>query len=159
MQAQDINAFIKAVKSVCAAMLQLHIEPGEPRLKTDPMIEHDVSGIIGMSGDVTGAVAISFPMETAERMVSIFIGMDITSDHEDFADAIGELVNIVTGNAKTELDGNIAISCPSVVIGRGHRITTQKSQPLIEIPLECECGTLSMEVAVNHTPKPQAIPA
>ena len=118
MQAQDISAFVKAVKNVCATLLQLHVENSEPRLKTDSTVQYDVSGIIGLSGDVSGAVSLSLPIETAERMVALLVGAPLKSDDEDFADAIGEIVNIVAANAKTELDGqSISISCPSVVIG------------------------------------------
>ena len=150
MQAQDINAFVKAIKNVCATMLQLHVTHGKPKLKTDPMVEHDVSGIIGMSGDVTGTVAISFPMETAERMVSILIGSNITSEHEDFADAIGELGNMIAGNAKKDFHGrNVSISIPNVVLGSAHAIFHSRDVPCITIPVSTRFGDFAVDVSIK----------
>jgi Holliday junction resolvasome RuvABC endonuclease subunit len=45
-------------------------------------------------------VVLAFPTETAERVVSLFCGQQLAAGTPDFADAIGELVNMVSGGAK-----------------------------------------------------------
>jgi chemotaxis protein CheX len=150
MDATYIVPFVKAVENVFATMVQIQVKVGKPTLTQTNKPQYDVSGIIGMSGDVTGAVVLSLPVETSERLVALFTGMDLSHEHEDFADAIGELVNMVAGNAKADfVDRKVNISCPSVVIGSGHRVFQQKQQPIIEIPCDCECGQFVVEVAMR----------
>jgi chemotaxis protein CheX len=148
-----ITPFISSVQNVFSTMMQLPVTIGEPRIKSDPGTTFDVSGIIGMSGDVTGSVVLSFPDATAGSVVSLFAGQQLDAKSPDFADAIGELVNMVSGNAKGLFSGNrkVSISCPSVIVGKGHTVSRQKDTPCIVIPCTCDCGEFVLEIAVRAT--------
>ena len=150
MNAHQISAFVKALENVFATMVQTRVEVQTPRLKSPDTPRLDVSGIIGMSGDVTGAVVLSFPVDTARRVVSLFTGSEIGPDSPDFADAVGELVNMIAGNAKADFGGlKVSISCPSVVMGESHRVLLQKDALSIEIPCNCDCGPFMLEVTIK----------
>jgi chemotaxis protein CheX len=111
---------------------------------------YDVSGIIGMSGDVEGSVVLSFPTATAERVVSLFAGEELAHTHGDFADAVGELVNMITGGAKARFKGGqVNITCPSVVVGRNHVVFSRKDVTCLVIPCTCDCGEFAVEVAMR----------
>lgn len=130
-------------------MLQLPVSVGTPGIKSTSTPTYDVSGIIGMTGDVEGTVVLSFPTATAERAVALFTGMELSADHEDFADAIGELVNMVSGGAKAQFDGKqVGISTPTVVVGSGHNVYGRKSMTCIEIPCTCDIGEFNVEVSL-----------
>jgi chemotaxis protein CheX len=132
MDAAYIVPFITSIQNVFSTMLQLPVEIGEPTVKPDGQPTFDVSGIIGMSGDVTGTIILSFPRETAERVVQLFAGMSMSADSADFADAIGELVNMVSGNAKALFPTkSVSISCPSVVVGTGHKVAIPSDTPVV----------------------------
>jgi len=147
-----ITPFIQSVQNVFETMLQLPVQISEPTLKREDEPEFDVSGIIGMSGDVDGSVVLSFPTSTAERIVSLFTGMDIEHSHEDFPDAIGELVNMVTGGAKAKFQGkSVTISCPSVVIGKDHKVFGRKDVVCINLPCSCDVGEFAVEVALKQS--------
>lgn len=155
MDARDIMPFVTAVKNVFETMLGVQAEAQAPHLRepVDPC--HDVSGIIGMSGDMSGLIVLSFPTETASRLVALFTGVEVPVEDEDFADAVGELVNMVAGGAKAKFEHRqVNISCPSVVIGAQHRVFSQKSRPIIEIPAECECGSFSVMVSIKDEVAP-----
>jgi chemotaxis protein CheX len=123
---------------------------GRPYLKPETPSAADVSGIIGFSGDAAGAVVICFPKEVACKAASNFAGIEINEKHPDFADAIGELANMVAGNAKKEFtDLNIKISLPSVVIGEKFVVSNSKTTPRIIIPCKCELGSIDVEVAME----------
>jgi chemotaxis protein CheX len=148
--------FIKSVQNVFETMLQLPVTIGEPHLKQDTAPSYDVSGIIGMSGDVEGSIVVSYPVATAERVVALFTGMELEHTHEDFADAIGELVNMVSGGAKAQFQGkNVSISCPSVVVGEGHQVFGRKDVICICIPCQSDVGDFNVEISV----KTAAVPA
>ena len=75
-------------------------------------------------------------------------GTEMSSDHEDFADAVGELVNMVSGGAKAQFEGKeVSISCPSVVIGAKHAVYSPKDMVKIVIPFTTDCGEFAVEVA------------
>lgn len=151
MDTTHIIPFIKSVKNVFETMMQLPVEVGSPALKAPNSPSFDVSAIIGMSGDVEGAVVLSFPIATAERVVSLLTGTQVAHNHEDFPDAVGELVNMVSGGAKAQFMGkNVSISCPSVVIGPDHIVTGRKDVVCIVIPCQCDCGDFAVEVSIRQ---------
>lgn len=153
-----ITPFMESIQNVFSMMLQLPVTFGEPVVKTESASAYDVSGIIGMSGDVTGSVVLSFPKETAERVVAIFTGEELPVEHEDFADAIGELVNMVSGGAKGMFQKkHSAITVPSVVIGKHHTVSRPKGVPCISIPCETDCGVLSIEVCIADREKEEKL--
>jgi len=145
-----IMPFVDSIQNVFETMLRLPVQISEPQLKQSGDPSYDVSGIIGMSGDVEGAVVLSFPTQTAERVVSLFTGMEMDHQHEDFADAIGELLNMISGGAKAQFVGkNVSISCPSVVIGSNHVVFGRKDVVSISIPCSSDCGDFAVEVSIR----------
>jgi chemotaxis protein CheX len=154
MDASYITPFIASVQNVFSTMMQLQVNIGEPRIKSDNTTSFDVSGIIGMSGDVQGSVVVSFSGDTASACVALFSGQTLPQNHPDFADAVGELVNMIAGGAKGMFTGKkkVSISCPSVVVGKSHVVSRQKDTPTIAIPCTTDCGELVIEISVREAP-------
>lgn len=154
MEAKFIKPFVASIQNVFATMLQLSVTVQPPYIKDDNRPRHDVSGIIGMSGDVTGSVVLSFPQATAENVVALFCGQKYPMGSPDFADAIGELVNMVTGGAKAAFkDAKCSISCPSVIVGGNHTVARQTDIPCVVIPCTTDSGDLFIEVSIKAAPK------
>ncbi len=150
MDSTYIIPFVNSIQNVFETMLQLPVQVSEPGLKRTGSPSFDISGIIGMSGDVEGSVVLSFPTAAAVRIVSIFTGMEMHEKHEDFADAIGELINMISGGAKAQFTGkDVSISCPSVVIGSDHVVFGRKDVVSIYIPCSCDCGDFAVEVSIR----------
>lgn len=148
MDSSYVTPFVKSVQNVFETMLQLPVQIGQPSLKKAGEASFDVSGIISMTGDVDGSVVLSFPTAVAERVVSLFTGSDMAHTHEDFADAVGELVNMVSGGAKAQFVGKrVTIGCPSVVIGPDHTVYGRKDVVCILLPCITDVGDFSVEVA------------
>lgn len=151
MDASMITPFVNAIQNVFSTMFQLPVEIGEPRIKADRKATHDVSGIIGVSGEMQGTIVLSMPLETASSVVTLFTGVEFEADSADFADAVGELVNMISGNAKAEFQRKgVSISCPSVVIGADHTIAVQSGTPCVLIPCSTDCGEVVLEVALRE---------
>ncbi len=150
MDVKFINPFVQAIGNVFRTMVQTEVAIGRPYLKAAPAASVDVSAIIGLSGDVTGSVVLSFEQGAAATIASKFAGVDINPSHADFADALGELANIVAGNAKKDFHGyEVNISLPSVIIGEGHTVSTSHVAPQLVIPCECPLGNFAVEVSVE----------
>ena len=156
MDVRFINPFIAAVKHVFKTMLQADIMVSKARLKGKDEPCPDVSAVIGLSGDAVGSVVLAFPMSTATRSAGQFAGTPMTPDHEDCADALGELANMVAGQAKAHLDGlSVSISLPNVIVGRDHRILESKHAPKLVIPCDSALGRFAVEVAMVVEKKPE----
>ena len=151
MDPNFIKPFITSIQNVFSTMLQLPVSIKDPTIKTGQQ-PFDVSGIIGMSGDVTGSVVLSFPRDCAERVVALFCGQQVAFETADFNDAIGELVNMLSGNAKALFPSGrkVSISCPSVVVGAKHSVARQSDVPCIQIPCVTDCGDFVIEIAIKQ---------
>ena len=104
MKVEYINPFIKATITVCQTMLSVTPVRGELAPKTSNHPTHDISAVIGMSGSAVGAVVISYPKLTALKVVSKFLGQETKIIDNDVCDAVGEIANIIAGNAKKDLE-------------------------------------------------------
>ncbi|MCK4873315.1 MAG: chemotaxis protein CheX [Phycisphaerales bacterium] len=150
MDACYITPFITSIQNVFGTMLQLSVQRRDPSIKSDDAPSYDVSGIISLSGDVDGSTVLSMPMETALRVVSLFTGTECEADNPDFPDAIGELLNMITGNAKAGFEGRkVTLSCPNVIIGKNHHVARLSDVPSILIPFETDCGEINLEISIQ----------
>lgn len=149
MKPSDITPFIRATKNVFDTMLRMPVAFGDPKVIASHESQgHHVSGIIGLSGDLVGAVAVMFPKATADVCVRALVGEGTEIDSELFADAIGEIANMISGAAKAQYEGKtISISCPSVVIGSGHQIHQQSNTMTVCIP--CKAGANPFDIFVS----------
>jgi len=153
MKVEHINPFLRSTIDTFATMLKRKIVPGKVFLRVQPH-NADISGVIGLSGDIRGAVVMAYPKETALKVVSAFLGENITDVNETVADAIGELTNIITGYAKKDLaDLHMSISLPSVIRGSNHLVDMPKDTPVVCIPFSGECGDFTIEVSMVEKDK------
>lgn len=158
MDVRYINAFIGAITNTFETMCQLSVTVGKPQRKIDGKPETDVSAVIGFSGDAAGCVVLHFSFETASKIASAFAGIDITPQHPDFADALGELANMVAGGAKAKFDGmNITISLPNVIVGSNHHVSASKATPRLVIPCATKAGEFHVELGMELL-KPSGTP-
>jgi chemotaxis protein CheX len=144
-----IVPFMNAVREVFQKMAGVPTTIGKPFLKTDATVTYEICGIIGFSGEITGSVMVSFSDAAAEKLVEAFAGVAMTRNDPDFADAIGELANMIAGSAKKNLGAMASISTPSVVIGSGYTVCTSRNVPCLVIPCGCCFGDFSVEVSIK----------
>ena len=149
-----VTSFVKSVMEVLLTMAHVQVKVGKPFLKKDPLPTYDVSGVIGLSGKYVGSMVLSLQEATAEALVSAFAGMPIPAKSPDFPDAIGELANMIAGNAKTSFGEGTNISTPSIIMGAGHTVARLHDVPCIIIPCTTDHGAFALEV--NLKPPPAA---
>lgn len=149
MEAKYINPFIKAVQNLFTTMIEIPFQLEKPELKKEASAPYEVSSIIGLSGGVVGCVVVSLSETVALQLASVLTGETLTKVDADLTDAIGEIANMIAGNAKTDFPSeNCSISVPSVVVGR-HNISYPSGIPIISIPCKTDKGPLVIEVALK----------
>ena len=121
-----IQPFITVCENVFRDFCQTDVKAGRVFFVSKDEYESnwDISGIIGLSGEVSGAVAISLRDITSFKVTSILTGSEHTSIDADVTDAVGEIINIIAGNVKKNFEEElrIKISLPSIVKGKAHSI-------------------------------------
>lgn len=153
--AQFVAQFVRSISEVLRTMAGVPVTIGTPALKTDPIPTHDVSGIIGFSGAFSGSMVLSFELEAARGIVSAFAKVPLAPASPDFADAVGELANMIAGSAKTSFGRSTNISVPSIIMGPGHVIARLHDVPCIIIPCSTPFGDFAVEVNLKPSPTPQ----
>ncbi|HML36289.1 MAG TPA: chemotaxis protein CheX [Bacillota bacterium] len=69
-----------------------------------------ISVAIGLTGDISGEALYRFRADTSLEIVKIMSGMEFTEIDEFVTSALGEIANIISGNAATDLT-NSDITC------------------------------------------------
>lgn len=113
--------FSKATGEAFKMMLNLDCSAEKPEMRTGASSTGNGLNIaINVTGDLTGEVLYRFPKETALEMVKIMCGMEFEEIDEFVTSAMGEIANIISGNAMTGLsEQNIIcdIQPPKVLVG------------------------------------------
>jgi chemotaxis protein CheX len=149
MKAEYINPFLNAAISVFDTMLGTTLIREEPFLKSGAQPNHEVSGVIGLSGKAKGMVVLSLCREAAISATAKMLGERPKEINADVADAVGELTNMIAGSAKARLEHlAMSVSLPSVITGKSHCIEFPKNVTPICIPFDCEWGSVTVEVGI-----------
>lgn len=146
-----INPFLESTINVMSTMASINPVPGKPFIKNDKVACGDVSGIIGLTGTARGSMAISFSTATILKIVSNMIGERHNTINSSICDAVGELTNMVSGDARKRLENQgflINASIPTVVCGEGHIINHVLGGPSIIIPFSTEEGSFFVDVCL-----------
>ena len=104
MDVNLINPFINATLNVLGTMAHVTCRAQKPYLKKDTVAEGEVTGVIGLTGAANGTVSVTFQRGSILEIVSRMFGEEITSLDNDVTDAVVELTNMISGQARKELE-------------------------------------------------------
>ena len=151
MKEEWINSFLAPAKLVWEIELGQPLELEGAQMVSNQFTTDDVTAVIGVSGRLQGNVLYGFSEETAQSIIKVMLGEDEGQiSNEMGLSAIGEIANMITGNAATklaELGYRCDISPPVVIEPVGSRFTTVgESQMLVNFasPL----GSLSVRISL-----------
>jgi chemotaxis protein CheX len=152
MRVEWINPFLTATVDTFARMAKTKVTAGKPYLFTNQQNIKDISGVIGLSGSLKGAVVIGMPEAVALNAVEKLVGTKYTKITADVSDAVGEIANIIAGYAKKDISGeDIQIALPTVVLGPKHMVAMPSDVTVVVIPFESEIGHFVIEVGMRKT--------
>jgi chemotaxis protein CheX len=110
----------------------------------------NIAGILNMnSTDYVGTMGMYFPKEVFLSIYNNMFEEENTEIDDDIADAAGELVNMVYGAVKTELnDGQGHSFQPTIpTVAKGDNISSAKvTDPQVLLPFVSEKGTFYIEL-------------
>ncbi len=145
-----INPFIEALDHTFSTMVSCKVRRKPPYLKEKNQSLYPISGIIGLSGKVVGTVVLTVSDEVALKSASAMLMMELEQINDDVMDAVGELTNMVAGNAKAKLEEyQLSLSLPNVIRGKDSEIHFPPQAQPITIPFDCDWGPLALEVGFS----------
>lgn len=144
-----LNALQESTKALFEGMLGLSVS-FEPPESPAPRRTYDVSCVIAFSGDVEGSVVLGLWADSALPIACALGGDTLQLNTPDFADAIGELTNMIAGGAKSRLpDRNSSISCPSVIMSSEHIVSTPRGVDRVGLFCVTPKGRFVLDTAVK----------
>ena len=147
MRVEFINPFVSAAVAVFDTMLGTSLQRGKIFLDPIGKGAEGVTGVIGLTGQAIGTAAITLTNEAAIECTRRFVGSFPTEVDDEVVDCVGELINMVAGHAKAQLEEyNLSISLPSIVRGRDHRIEFPSNVVPIGVPFDCDFGKLELRI-------------
>lgn len=153
MNVAFINPFIESTLRSLEMMANITAEKTGLAVKEDLITTYDISAIIGLTGDTSGSIILSFPKTLACRIASNMLMEEMREINQSVEDAVGEIGNIVVGDARRILiqDGfSLSISVPTVVVGTGHKISRTGDVPCIAIPFYTKFGEFEVNVGLKE---------
>lgn len=149
VKVEYINPFIVSAANVFQMMLNCELQRGELYLKGHVQPDHEISGVIGLSGKATGTVVLSLSREVAISATDAMLGERPMTVDGDVVDTIGELTNMIAGNAKMQLEQfEMGISLPSVIVGKNHSVEFPGGVTPIAIPFTCPWGSVCLDIGL-----------
>ena len=141
MKVEYINPFLTSTITTFSTMLGWDLDSETPYVKNNSQPEHEVSGLIGLSGKAQGTVVLGLGRETALKVAEVMLQERPLEINGDVVDAVGELANIIAGQAKAQLEElELSVSLPSVITGKCHSIKFPSKVTPICIPFGSEWG-------------------
>ena len=140
--------FVQATINVLSSMTGRSPVPGKPYVKKTDKAQGDVSAIVGITGCKSGAVALSFSQSCAIALVKGMLGDAIEDIIADTRDAVGEITNMISGQARatlSEMGLPLQGSTPSIVFGANHSLSFPGQVTTVAIPFETDYGAFTLE--------------
>lgn len=150
-QNEAAEPFVQAAIDTFKTILNLEVRRGVIQVRQSLALAHDVSSMIGLTGEAEGCVSLGLSEPTARAVASEFVGEKGVSDWL-MADTVGELVNIITGFAGKDMKRKIRISLPQIVMGNGHVLTSRRNDLQTVTSLESDLGTFHLYVYLEDSP-------
>jgi chemotaxis protein CheX len=118
----------------------------------------DVSAVLGLASDREGALVLSFPARIAAALaVRALAGTPLDEAKGEPAedlicDCMGEIANVVAGQAKALLAGTpyrFTFSLPTVVNGAGHEVANNEDGESLFVAFDSDLGDFAMQLCLK----------
>ena len=153
MKAEFVNPFITAAADVLNAETR-----GRTLRKGDLCMDHgsetsqEVTATVGLTGGVRGVVMLAMPEAVACKIYGAMVDEDYPELDEMAHSALGELCNMITGQAATNLADaghHTDLTPPTIITGKGAQLSTL-TMPRLVIPLTTRHGDVQIDIAISE---------
>lgn len=154
LNAKYVNPFIEAAMKVVNQITGIEVRRGHLSYKARVEPSYGVSIIIGIYGYLVGQIVYSFDNTLAEKIVDkLLVGKSPQEKKIMFIDTLGELANMMTGNATSLLNDrkDLALQITTPAIAMGERISVSLvPKPALVLGLYTQFGRIEISIAVEE---------
>jgi chemotaxis protein CheX len=152
-----VNPFLEATINLFERTFAITPLAGEPYLDEKARKHRwDISAVMVLTGSAIGVVVIRLTKLLSDKLLERS-GVTWASEDERqslVSAMVGEMINIVAGNASSKLNGlDIDISVPLVIQGENHTLSWPDRAPIIGIPFATPIGPFLVDVSIIELPK------
>ena len=122
------------------------LKPPDQKFKTS------ISGVINLTcSSFSGTISLCFQKDVFLKTYEALVGESHDSINDEVKDAAGELLNMIYGQAKTELNKKgyqLEKALPTVVAGEGLELHHGSENPVLVIDFDSRLGKFYLEVVL-----------
>ena len=118
----------------------------------DTITSEDITAFIGVTDRLEGNVFYGFKRSAARSILTIMLGKPPAGMDQMALSALGELANMITGNAAIGLAGagfSMNLTPPTLIQPKGSKFTTLGC-PQIVVQLEIDCGPFLVRISLRE---------
>jgi chemotaxis protein CheX len=138
-----------ATKEVFSMMLGMEIAP-ESSFEEQGMTESfdGIVALVGIGGPWSGLGTVYCGTELALKLTGTMFMTEQTVVNEEVLDAMAEMANMIVGNVKTALEGELgplSLSIPTVIFGRNYKALNGMGKTRTVVPFRVEGHAFSVK--------------
>ncbi len=146
-----INPFIVGASKVFNSLLNTDLKKGKVYTVDTIDPAHEVIINIEINGAMTGYVIYSLSFHTVNKIAEVLVpGLNEDAIKQEYKDIIGEVANMITGNAISMFtDKDIELSTPTVMDKRDFTITGLRKYIALAIKMYSPMGPVEICIVVK----------
>ena len=134
MDEHELHIFIDIVSQYFERQTNRLPDVGSPYLgEPNALPIYVFTGVIGISGERQGCVYFTAHRDLLRQFLLHVVESDVSDNN--LSDLVGEVANIISGNARRHFGPNFMISVPVVVAGNARAIQVPRSVKAYILPL------------------------
>lgn len=154
MKAEEANVFILSAAQVFRKELGVSLSRESLKRKETPVPSLPVSIVLGITGGMRGQVVYSMDHSVADEITHVMVPNKLPSERKKLINsAVGEIGNMITGQASIALAGNeriLHLTPPAVFTGKDLTVD------FLEVPTVClrllsELGLLEINIGLMES--------
>jgi chemotaxis protein CheX len=154
LSVEFINPFIAAAEKTFTIQCKTKIKIGKPQLKGTSSSQIAIVSVLTLiSEGYSGSVILSFTEPVFLKIYENMFEEKHDKIHPEIQDAAGELLNIIYGMVKTELNTKgykFQKALPTVLVGTSLSVRQSGVFPAVQIPFETDFGVFFLEIEFSH---------
>lgn len=149
MNVKYLNPLLESTVTVLSMMAMVEAKPGVPMLKQGSQTLGEITGVIDLTGSkVNGSMAISFSSAAILNITEKLLGETISHIDDTVIDVVGEITNMITGNAKriySEQGLEFDLTLPTTLLGQDQPLLHNTQGEIILLPFTTDAGAFYLE--------------
>lgn len=139
------GCLLESIRSVFQTLCGMAVEVDD----SDESHQQHVSGTISLTGEVKATLVFSLHQDVVFAAADGMLGVKPTEFEAGVVDRVGELSNMVVGNAKERMKlPGVSLGLPSVVLGGQHEIAHRSNLTMTSLRFKSQFGPLVIEFAM-----------